>query len=223
MTDSSDSEQPIPPSRAYHRGNVAGDLRKAAERILASEDLEDVTVRRLTREVGVAPANFYNHYQNLDELFLLIASSSLDQAIARAISIWSNEGSKQELLVASATDFIRFCLQNRQLMRLMLRRQAHQTAVKYVETSDRSFSEIVRFIYGIQTDPSAPVCNASQHGVAVGYVALTYGFALILSEGRFSVNVDDDAELARFVRNGILPFLDGSAAAVLGSGRPGTS
>jgi AcrR family transcriptional regulator len=215
MTHSPDPEQPPIATRAYHKGNVAGDLRKAAEKILASEDLENVTVRRLTREVGVAPANFYNHYHNLDELFLLIASSSLDQAIARAISIWSGEGSKQELLIAAATDFIRFCLQNRQLMRLMLRRQAHETATKYVETSDRSFGEIVRFIHGSQTDPSAPDCDPSQHGVAVGYVALTYGFALILAEGRFNLDVDDDAELSRFVRNGILPFLDGSAVTVL--------
>lgn len=222
MTNSSSPEQPAAFTRAYHKGNVAGDLRKAAERILASEDLESVTVRRLTREVGVAPANFYNHYHNLDELFLLIASSSLDQAIARAISIWSNDGSKQELLVAAATDFIRFCLQNRQLMRLMLRRQSHETATKYVETSDRSFGEIVSFIHGRQTDPSATGCDPSQHGVAVGFVALTYGFALILAEGRFRVDVDNDAELSRFVRNGILPFLDGSAASVL-SDNPASS
>jgi len=223
MTNPSSPEPPETPARAYHKGNVAGDLRKAAEQILASEDLENVTVRRLTREVGVAPANFYNHFHNLDDLLFLIASSSLDQAVARAISIWSSEGSKQDLLVAAATDFIRFCLKNRQLMRLMLRRHAHERTTKYAETSDRSFGEIVRYIHGSEGVSSERACDPAQHGVAVGYIALTYGFAMILGEGRFRIDVDNEAELSHFVRSGILPFLDGSAAAVLSDNHPGRS
>ncbi|MBM0170143.1 hypothetical protein [Altererythrobacter sp. C41] len=41
------------------------------------------------------------------------------------------------------------------------------------------------------------------------------GFALILAEDRFPIDLEDEAELSRFVRNGILPLLDGSAAAIL--------
>lgn len=59
--------------------------------------------------------------------------------------------------------------------------------------------------------------------MAVGYIALTYGFALILAEGRFSLDPEDEEELSRFIRSGILPFLDGSAATILSPGdeRPG--
>lgn len=218
MSESSDDMKGGPSNRPYHRGNVAADLRAAAERILASENLEDVSVRRLAREVGIAPANFYNHFRNLDELLAKIASSSLEQAITRAVTTWSGPGSKPELLVASATEFIRFCLKNKQLMRLMLRRREREDGDERDDVSARSLAEVVRFIHGDAAGAAPEELEAEKHGLAVGYIALTYGFALILSEGRFAVDENDDAALARFVRNGILPFLDGSAAATLAKG-----
>ena len=38
--------------RPYHRGNVAEDLTAAALRLLKTERYEDLSVRRLTREIG---------------------------------------------------------------------------------------------------------------------------------------------------------------------------
>ena len=166
--------------------------------------------------VGVAPANFYNHFDNLDDLLLSIASSSLKQAIERAIAVWAGPGTKADLLVASATDFIRFCLRNRQLMRLMLSQRPHDGRdQRPASTESRSFQEIVRFIYGDRMEGASPALDHERYGLAVGYIALTYGFAVTLAEGRFPLDLEDDVELARFVRNGILPFLDGSAAAIL--------
>lgn len=215
MTKSTDPPSPTSPPRAYHKGNVADDLRKAAERILATESLEDITVRRLTKEVGVAPANFYNHFDSLNDLLLGIAASSLNQAVDRAAAAWSHSGTKAELLVESATDFIRFCLKNRQLMRLMISQRAHDGRDPRKEAGSHSFREIVRFIYGDRIEQASAAPDYEKYGVAVGYIALTYGFALILAEDRFPIDLEDDADLSRFVRNGILPLLDGSAAAIL--------
>lgn len=215
MTKSTDPPQPTSPPRAYHKGHVADDLRKAAERILAAESLEDITVRRLTKEVGVAPANFYNHFDSLNDLLLSIAASSLNEAVDRAAAAWSRPGTKPDLLIDSATDFIRFCLKNRQLMRLMISQRAHDGRDPRREAGSHSFREIVQFIYGDRIEQASSAPDYEKYGVAVGYIALTYGFALILAEGRFALDVENDAELTRFVRNGILPLLDGSAAAIL--------
>lgn len=218
MADPSESKGPNPRGRAYHKGNVATDLREAAERILAAENIEDVSVRRLAREVGIAPANFYNHFNNLDELLAKIASASLDQAITRAVTTWSGHGSKPELLIASATEFIQFCLRNKHLMRLMLRRREHVDGDEYDDVSARSLTEVTRFIYGDVSEVASSGPNVEKHGMAIGYIALTYGFALILADGRFSLDGEDEAQLSKFVRSGILPFLDGSAAAILAAG-----
>ncbi|AZV37912.1 TetR family transcriptional regulator [Komagataeibacter xylinus] len=48
-------------------------MRIATVRILESERLEALSVRRLAKEVKVAPANFYNHYGSLHDLLLEIA------------------------------------------------------------------------------------------------------------------------------------------------------
>ena len=45
-------------ARQYHKGNVAEDLKLAAIRILEAETVEDLSVRRLAREIGVTAANF---------------------------------------------------------------------------------------------------------------------------------------------------------------------
>jgi hypothetical protein len=47
---------------------------------------------------------------------------------------------------------------------------------------------------------------------------LAYGFPLLIAEGRFPLDADNEAELSSFIRNGMLPLLDGSAAAMLSSG-----
>jgi AcrR family transcriptional regulator len=214
--------RPVSGSRTYHKGNVAEDLRKAAERILATERLEDITIRRLAREVGVVPANFYNHYKSLDDLLFGIAASSLNQALDRAIVTWSGPGSKPDLLICSAIQFVQFCLRNRQLMRLMLRHTTHDRCGDYQTASDRSFGEIVRFIYGESFEPGPPAAaTCERYGVAFGFIALAYGFALILTEDRFGVDVKNEAELSRFIQSGMLPFLDGSAAAALSKGNNG--
>lgn len=51
--------EPASANAPYHKGNVPLRMMEAAERILATETVEDITARRLCREVGVTSANFY--------------------------------------------------------------------------------------------------------------------------------------------------------------------
>ena len=54
--------------RAYHRGNVREDLLECAARMLRTESLDQITVRRLAGAIGITPGNVYNHFENLNEL-----------------------------------------------------------------------------------------------------------------------------------------------------------
>ena len=51
-------------STSYHKGNVRADMVREGLRILAEEGLEAVTLRRLAREIGIAPSSIYNHFAN---------------------------------------------------------------------------------------------------------------------------------------------------------------
>lgn len=214
MADSHDHSRRTSRSRSYHKGNVAKDLRNTAERMLSKGTLEEITIRRLTKEVGVSPANFYNHYDGIEDLLSSIASSYHSKAVDNAIEIWSRPGAKSELLVESAVNFIKFCLQNRQLMRLILRKRKDDHCEE-CGTASRSFREVVRFIYGDSDESTSPTVGYEGHGMAYGYIAITYGFALLLLEERFRLDAENEEELSRFIRSGILPFLDGSTATIL--------
>lgn len=201
---------------AYHKGNVAEDLRAAAKRILATERLEDVTLRRLTREVGVTPANFYNHFKSLDELLLSIAAAGFDDLTARAAVIFSGPGSRTDLLAAAATECVAFCVRNKQLVRLMFRRADGEQYAEYPVATHRSFGSLVEFIYGEGSyQPASATEVHERYGIALGFLALWYGFAALTSEGLFELNVENESELGRFIKNSVRPFLDGSVVSLL--------
>lgn len=56
----------------YHHGNVKQALIDEALKLIASDDIGSITVRRLSREVGVTPSAVYNHFADKDELLLAI-------------------------------------------------------------------------------------------------------------------------------------------------------
>lgn len=193
--------------RPYHKGNVAEDLRKAAERILATERLEDVTLRRLVREVGVAPNNFYNHYQSVEELLFSIAAAGFSENTERASVILAKPGSKADLLVEVAIDLVCFSVRNRELARAMFRKPENEYP-EYQAAGQRAMALLVRFLYGEDYHPVPPVAMSQQFGVAVGYFALWYGLARVALDGFFDLDADDDEELARFVENSVRPIVD---------------
>lgn len=203
-----------PSTSAYHKGNVAADLRSAAERILATERLEDVTLRRLAREVGVTSANFYNHYNSMDHLLFSIGAAGFEKMHELARSIFSREGPKADPLVAAATEYAKFCVRNRQLARLMFRRADGFQYEAYPAAANRAFAGLIAFLYGEEAAKKAiPPAGTHDHfGIAFGFFALWYGAALIVAEGLFLLDVDDEAELTRFIVHAVRPFFDGSAA-----------
>ncbi len=204
-------------ARAYHKGNVAQDLRNAAERILATERLEDVTIRRLTREVGVTPANFYNHYNTLDHLLFDIAADGFDAMHHLAQPIFAREGARADLLVAAGLEYIRFCVRNRQLTRLMFRRADGFQYSRYPEAAIRAFGAVIGFIYGDEAarEANPPAGTHDRFGVAFGFFALWYGISLIAAEGLFLLDADNEAEFNSFVDHTMRPFITGSAAEVI--------
>lgn len=193
--------------RAYHKGHVAEDLRKAAERLLATERLEDITLRRLTREVGVVPANFYNHYQSIEELLFSIAAAGFTEITERASAILAKPGTKADLLVELAIDLVRFSVRNRELARAMFRKPEHEYP-EYQLAGQRAMALLVRLLYGEDYHPVPPVAMSQQFGIAVGYFALWYGLARVALDGFFDLDADNDEELARFVENSVRPIVE---------------
>src|ERR1700742_246179 len=103
------------PKRQYHKGNVAEDLIAVARRILETERIEDLSVRRLAREVGVTPGNFYNHFPSLNDLLLDIAAEEFDERAKQTAHIRRTSKTRAEALKRSVVNFVEFARTRHQI------------------------------------------------------------------------------------------------------------
>jgi len=59
-------------AHSYHHGNVKKALVDAAVKLIESNSVELISLRRLSKEVGVTPSAVYNHFADKDSLMLAI-------------------------------------------------------------------------------------------------------------------------------------------------------
>lgn len=60
------------PKQTYHHGNVKEALIQAAINLLMEEPVQNLTLRRLAKEVGITPTAVYNHFSDKDALIAAI-------------------------------------------------------------------------------------------------------------------------------------------------------
>jgi len=213
--------------RPYHRGNVAEDLTAAALRLLKTERYEDLSVRRLTREIGVTPANFYNHFENLDDLLLNIAAAAHLRRADLIPKIQAKSKNRVEAAKAAALDFVEFAIANPEIFRMMFGLPSRGQHAKFTAAADKSFGALVQMVYGEDLyDPSNLAETHVRCQTAYGLFALAYGLARIVLEQ--NIELSSKAEIRAFVEEVVGRFIDGSISADFKrepapASRPGTS
>jgi len=60
------------PNQPYHHGNVKEALVETAMKLIEDEDISTLSLRRLSKEVGVTPSAVYNHFADKNALLLAI-------------------------------------------------------------------------------------------------------------------------------------------------------
>lgn len=204
------AKKPTEEKRPYHRGNVAEDLIAAAVRLLKTERYEDLSVRRLTREVGVTPANFYNHFENLEDLLLTIAADRHLSRAALVEKIVTRAPSRVAAAREATLEFVEFAVANPEIFRIMFGLKPRGTHPKFVEASDRAFGELVYLVYGERLyDPTNLIETHKRCQTAYGFFALAYGLARIVLDQ--NITLTSKAEMREFVDNTVLSFIDGTA------------
>lgn len=201
-------------ARQYHKGNVAEDLLEVAERILETETAEDLSVRRLAREVGVTPANFYNHYASLNDLLLEIGAKALGERARRLAHVRRTSKTKAEAIKRVVTSYIDLALSHYQVFRIMygLIPDSMQHR-RFREASDESMGELVELVYGERLhDPADLDATRERCKVAYGVFALGYGLARITVDGAVPYSAERRADLLKFVESVVDAFIAGELA-----------
>ncbi len=202
--------------RQYHKGNVAEDLKLAALRILRSERLEELSVRRLAREVGVTPANFYNHFADLNDLILELGADAYLERAKLLAHIRRTAKTRSEAILQVAFSYLDLALHQPQMFRIMYGYLPEaQKHAGFRDASDVSMGEIVEIVYGERRhDPAHLDETRERCKAAYGLVALGAGLARNVVEGIVPFSAEREADMRRFVESVVQTFIDGEFAAL---------
>jgi AcrR family transcriptional regulator len=200
----------ISSTRQYHKGNVAEDLKAVAARILETERVEDLSVRRLTREVGVTPANFYNHFPNLDDLLLNMAAESFRKRARYLEHIRRTSKTKAEAIKRGMTSYVEIALTEPQMFRIMFGyfpdAQQHPA---FRAAADESFGGFAELVYGEPVfDPVDIPKSHERCKVAYGLWAMGYGLARIVVEGHLTFTGERRTQIRQFVESVVDAFIE---------------
>ena len=111
--------------RGTHQAIVRAALKLSSERGFSS-----LSLRRITKEAGIAPTSFYRHFKNIDELGLALGDEvglSLRRLIREARRRVAASQSRS-ITRTSITTFMEFAQANATLFRLLLGEGAGSTA-----------------------------------------------------------------------------------------------
>lgn len=104
-------------SKAYHHGDLRAALVEAGLKALESQDIGDISLRQLAREVGVSPTAVYRHFPDKSALLQALAKAGIDQ-----MALWQQRAATYaqggEAFAATGRAYVRWALANPALFRL---------------------------------------------------------------------------------------------------------
>jgi AcrR family transcriptional regulator len=187
--------------QGYHKGNVREGLIEAAERILHDEGLAALSLRRVAREVGVAPSAVYNHFRNREALLVAVAADGYHRIEMLERKAFSGKGAAEQKLRKLARAYLHFAASNPELYRLMYSPDVvdNRADPELGEAGDSSFRLSVEWWYGPGSFDPARSAIHYPHALAVW--STMHGAALQIIDGLVtvgrgkSISIDRMAEL----------------------------
>ncbi|ODT88367.1 MAG: hypothetical protein ABS78_07045 [Phenylobacterium sp. SCN 70-31] len=190
-------------AKPYHKGNVPALLMAAAERVLQTENVEDVSARRLCREVGVTSANFYNHYPSLDYLLLEIAAKYFEGRTRERRRLLKRRLPREEAMIVAAQSMVEFGIRHPQILRLTFG-QIRDPSINpnFVRASDEGFRILVQIVQGedVYTPDDLELAHRRCQPT-YGFMAFMYGVAYLLTREVIANPEGTRAARRRFVED----------------------
>ncbi|GAB2869391.1 TetR/AcrR family transcriptional regulator [Streptomyces deserti] len=166
----------MPESRPYHHGDLRSALLTSAERTLREKGAGALSLRELAREVGVSHAAPGRHFKDKQALLNALALSGYDR-LAQALNAADDPALPLEpRLTALARAYLRFAIDNAELLELMYARKHDPDASEQMAAAvDRAIGPLSRVLADaqrrgeiIEGDPERLnlVTGAGLHGLA---------------------------------------------------------
>jgi AcrR family transcriptional regulator len=171
--------------RPYHHGNLREALLEAAERALENGGLQSMSLRELSRELGVTHASPRRHFADKQDLIDALARRGferMDEILGRAAK--NNGQVFKTRLIKFARAYVGFALKHPALCGLMFDAKHRPGAPKeLLEASDKAFSHGRALFANGQA--SGEVVEGDPNRLALVAYAALQGLISISTDGKF--------------------------------------
>ena len=191
---------------SYHHGALREELLEACVRLIETEGIGAVSLRRVAREAGVSPGAPYHHFPDRAALLAAIAVRGFEQLAADLAKARGTGSGFREVLLAMVVAYVDFARSHKAYFQLMFRPELSQPE-KHPDArvaGDAAFAVLTDVVAG---------CGVSDpDGLAVSLWAFGHGLASLAIDGQLDhrgelwcTSADDlVARAVRFVES-VLP------------------
>lgn len=159
-------------SRPYHHGDLRNALIGTALKLLETEGVADLSLRRLAREAGVSATAPYAHFADRQAVLAAVAEAGfalLDADLGLAEEAMAEQGPAKQLTALGAA-YVGFAIDHPALFRLMFGSTlADLSAVASVQEAGRAtYARIDAAVARLRPEAAAgTACWSMMHGLAV--------------------------------------------------------
>lgn len=112
------------PARTYHHGDLRSALVAAGLKALETNDVTDLSLRQIAREVGVSATAVYRHFPHKQALLDALAEEGIARLGEAQQAATRSAGKNVSAFAASGRAYVRFALAHPALFRLAFNRAA---------------------------------------------------------------------------------------------------
>lgn len=173
------------PRRPYHHGNLREELLLAAERRLVVDGIQDISLRELSRELGVSHTSPRRHFANKQALLDALALRGFERFDALlAVASKPSRADFKFRLSKLAHVYVGFAVKHQALLNLMLDAKLRPEAPdELIEVSNRAFGRAHTIFEQGQAD--GEVIPSDSRRLSIFVFSTILGLAAICRNGKF--------------------------------------
>ncbi len=164
--------------KPYHHGDLRGALIEAGLRLLQSRTADDLSLREMSREVGVSATAIYRHFPDKQALMAALAHEGLERLAAAQRVATAEAGGGRSGFLASGLAYVRFAADQPALFRLIF------SCAQSEDLLDASIDTVSSAMQGLRRDIErlmpAQLPPAARKAAAMHAWALVHGLAQLL-------------------------------------------
>lgn len=183
-------------NKSYHHGNLREELIIEATGVLRDHDIDSITLRKLSRSLGVSKAAPYRHFKNKAALLAAVAAEGF-RRMRSSFEETPNGENPQIALSFIMERYISFATRNPKLYRLMFSKEVFNLPVseELLEAASNAYTGVKEILSRMNSSENTAV------SVNTAW-ALVHGISLLINDNLLAVDEKGNTAHALFANGG---------------------